>query len=264
MAMRRAPVFLLAFLPLAAHAIVGSSDKRSAPPTSWVGRMSNGSAVAVGPHTVLTASHIAANNFLLDGTAYAVTSTAVAPKIGGSKVDLRVVQLAGNLPGWYELGTSAKTNATVTMVGYGTAGVLNSVGNGYVLTKGGTRLEGENQITKHKSYKDFGPSITSMLNHAGEAALAGGDSGGGWFVDGKLVGISAFTFTNDVRKANYGWGKSAYFGSGAIDLTNKGVAKWVASQIATTRSLPPQAVPEPATVATFIVGVAAALRKRRR
>lgn len=230
--------------------------------------MSGASAVAVGPRTVLTASHVGAGAFVLDGITYAATSTAVAPNVKGSKVDLRVVQLASDLPGWFGLGTTAPTNATVTMVGYGGTGMLNASGNGYILTKGGTRRSGENQITKHTSYKGFGPTITSMLNRAGESALAGGDSGGGWFVEGKLVGISAFTFTKNLRKPNYGWSKSAYFGSGAIDLTNRSIAGWVTSQIAavpTTRTFgEPQAVPEPASFATLLVGAAALLRRRRR
>ncbi|RYG26308.1 serine protease [bacterium] len=265
--MRRSPVFLLAFLPLSAHAIVSSASTRNAGLAdqmyAWVGRMSGASAVAIGPRTVLTASHVAAGSFVLDGTSYGMTSTAVAPKIKGSKVDLRVVQLASDLPGWYALGTLAKTNATVTMVGYGATGVLNAAGNGYVLTSGGTRRSGTNQVTKHTTYKGFGPTITSMLNRAGESVLAGGDSGGGWFVDGKLVGISAFTLTKNTRKASYGWAKSAYFGSGAIDLTNKSVAAWVNAQIPATRGTV-QAVPEPASVATLLVGAVALLRKRRR
>jgi hypothetical protein len=225
--------------------------------------MSGASAVAVGPRTVLTASHVGAGNFVLNGVAYAMTSTAVAPKIKGSNVDLRVVELASDLPGWYQLGTAAPTNATVTMVGYGSTGVLNAAGNGYTLKKGGTRRADENQVTKHTTFKGEGPTITSLLNGPGEAVLASGDSGGGWFINGKLVGISAFTYTNNARKAAYGWGKSAYFGSGAIDLTNKAVASWVSSQVIIGRSMP-QAVPEPSAYATLVVGFAALLRKRRR
>ena len=286
--MRSILVFALALLPLASFAVVDTTSKTD-PGTadaswSWVGLMGGCSAVAIGPRTVITAAHVGASDFSLNGRSYGMASTAVAPKIGGSAIDLRVVQLSANLPGWYDLGTSAKAKSAITMVGYGAAGVVNAVNSGYALNAvAGSRHAGDNRITDHKSLDGYGPLLRSMLDGAGESALTTGDSGGGWFSGGRLVGISSFTFLTK-SKATYGWAKSAYFGSSAIDLTDSKVGKWVKAQIlppATStsfvRAMPPvvlaggslgtvraQAAPEPGSLLALGLGAAALLRRRRR
>ncbi len=270
--MKLVPAILLALAPFAAQAVVDTTSTTDPGATdaawSWVGSMSGASAVAVGPHTILTAGHVGMGTFSLGGLSYAAVSTAVAPKIDGTKVDLRVVQLSGTLPGWYGLGTSAAKRSVVTMVGFGGAGVVKNDGAGYSLMGGGARRAGTNLVSDRKTWKNRGPVLTSMLNGAGESVLAGGDSGGGWFVDGELVGISSFVFSNNNRKSDFGWSKKAYFGSGAVNLTNSKVRKWVLSQTPMSRgfilpSAAPQAVPEPGTWAALGLGVAAFLRRRK-
>ncbi len=300
--MRSTLVISLTLLPLASFAIVDTTSK-SDPGTSdttwsWVGQIGGCSAVAIGPRTIITAKHVGAGDFYLDGKTYGMASTLEAPKIGGSQIDLRVVQLTDVLPGWYDLGSSANAKSHVTMVGYGAAGVVNAIDSGYVVSGGGGRRAGDNRITSHNSVKGYGPTLRSMLDGAGESALTGGDSGGGWFVNGKLVGISSFTFLTK-NKPTYGWSKSAYFGSSAIDLTDSKVKKWVKSQILaapTTPALarsqalakPPlapvsllttlgnaangsslgtiqvQSAPEPSSFLALGLGAAALLRRRRR
>ncbi|RYG25435.1 trypsin-like serine protease [bacterium] len=270
--MRRLVLFSFTCVASLCHAVVATTSKDSplGGDTSWsfVGTMSGASAVAIGPRTVLTAGHVAAGDFTLDGQSYRFTSTEMAPAVKRKPVDLRIVQLEDTLPGWYEVAKSVGTKNTVTMVGFGQTGVVNTRSSGYELIGGSmVRRAGKNLITSKKS-TDRGPSLIAMLDGAGEAALAGGDSGGGWFVNGKLVGVSGFTYTKNSRKASYGFAKKAYFGSGAIDLTNSSIQKWL--RAATSRGLPPpesghpQAVPEPASLLALAVGGVILTRGRKR
>lgn len=268
--MRKSLVFLLAFAPVAAHSVVDSTSTVDPGAIdlahSWVGQLGGASAVAIGPRTVLTAAHVGASDFYLNGVVYRMASTAAAPKISGTKVDLRVVQLQDSLPGWYSLGLSAAKRSVITMVGYGGYGVVSDTGTAYRILGGGARRAGSNQVTAHKKVGGRGPAITSMLNGAGESVLAGGDSGGGWFAGDRLVGISSFVFTKKPKKTAYGWARTAYFGSGAVDLTNTKVARWVNGQILVApRSLgAAEPVPEPASIAALIVGGLGLLRRRRK
>lgn len=285
--MRSILVFSLGLLPLASYAVVDTTSKTSPGGAdaswSWVGMVGGCSGVAIGPHTVLTAAHVGGTDFFLNGKAYAMSSTVTAPSIGGSAIDLRIVQIRDVLPGWYQMGSSIKKKDGISMVGYGATGVVNSVNTGYnVGGSVGERHAGDNKVSDFKSVKGYGPTLRSMLTKAGDAALGGCDSGGGWFAKGKLVGISSFTFLT-ANKPEYGWGKSAYFGSSAIDLTNSKVNKWVKSQLADASSrsafgpelLSPspemasdivrvQSTPEPGSLLALGVGLLAFLRRRRR
>ncbi len=274
--MRKALVVLLSISPIAAHAIMDSTSTVNpglADTTySWVGHMSNASAVAIGAHTILTAGHVTAGDFVLDGVSYHMLSSAKAPNVGGSAVDLRIVQVEDVLPGWYDLGTKVANKSTITMVGYGNGGVVNAAGTGYKISGFGIRHAGDNQITKHTTIKGQGPVLISMLDHAGDAVVAGGDSGGGWFSDGKLVGISDFNLSNDPSRPSFGWAGGTYFGSGAIDLTNKSIASWVNNQIDLGDQIADspsdggnvQTAPEPGTWAVLGLGGLALLRRRKK
>lgn len=272
--MKRIATFAVLVAPLAAHAVVASTSRLlpTAADAAWtgVGRMNGASAVAVGAHLVLTAGHVGAGDFLLGDVAYRMVSSEGAPKVGGKGVDLRLVTVAETLPSWYALGGSAKKGATVTMVGYGGTGVLNDSGRGYTLNGGGTQHAGTNKISSKEKTKGRGPTMRAMLDRAGESVLAPGDSGGGWFVGQSLVGISDFTFSKDPRKKDYGFGKKAYFGSGAVDLTDGTLRKWLNGRIAQDAAAPSfararvQAVPEPAPAAALAFGALVLLRRRRR
>ena len=143
----------------------------------------------------------------------------------------------------------------------------------------GTR--GTHKVSDLKTVNGYGPTLRSMLTKAGDAVLGGCDSGGGWFAKGKLVGISSFTFLT-ANKPEYGWGKSAYFGSSAINLTDSKVNKWVKAQLAAANSksafgpellsatpemasdiVRVQSTPEPGSLLALGVGFVAFLRRRR-
>lgn len=189
--------------------------------------MSGCSAVAIGPHTILTAGHVASGNFTLGNQTFRAISTEMAPLVNKKAVDLRIVRTSDTLPGWYNIAKSVSAKSTVTMVGYGMTGVVNAAGTGYTINGGsGTRRAANNTIDSKTTY-DPGPSLVSMLEKAGEGVLAGGDSGGGWFVSGQLVGISAFTLSTVTGKPDYGFATKGYFGSGAIDLTNATLQSWL-------------------------------------
>ncbi len=245
--------------------------------------MSGCSAVAIGPHLILTAGHVTAGNFLLGNQTYHMTSTEMAPSFNKKPVDLRVVQVSDTLPGWYQIAKTVSTKATVTMVGYGATGVVNAAGTGYTVNGGNGTRRAANNIINSKSTYDPGPSLVSMLEGAGESVLAGGDSGGGWFVGGQLVGISAFTLSTNTTKPDYGFSSKAYFGSGAIDLTNSALQNWLTAtrgkygaasgsgsrrsdgfdSIAGGSGGAVAAVPEPAPILSLGLGLIL-LRKRKR
>ena len=270
--MRNSFVLLSTLAPLAAHAIVATTSQVApgAADASWsfVGSMSGASAVAVGSHSVLTAGHVGGGSFILGGVSYRMASTEMAPKVGKNATDLRIVHLADALPGWYDVATSVSKGAAVTIVGFGGSGVVNAEKTGYSLTSGGARHAGANEVSSKETTSGRGPTMRALLNGAGEAVVAGGDSGGGWFSRGKLVGISSFTYTKNAKKAAYGFAKKAYFGSGAIDLTNSTLKTWLAGELATSSRgmLAPgaQAVPEPGSLVALALGAGAFVRRRRK
>ncbi|MBS1707688.1 MAG: PEP-CTERM sorting domain-containing protein [Armatimonadetes bacterium] len=257
---------------------------------SLVGKMGAGAAVAVGPHTFLTARHFGAANIVMGGVTYTKLNTVEGPVINGVQTDLRIVTVSQTLSNWYTLGTSLNAGDKVTMVGYGDTGVVGPTGDRYTTQSGGgKRRAGTNTV-----FGTFGTSLGSAhiayLTNAGDAALAGGDSGGGWFdAAGRLVGINSFTFNDTdwvggtpappAKLPDYGFAKAnvngwawsgtysgqhvdvnilpgeAYFGSGAIDVTDIHVREWAYRN---------GAVPEPGTMAVVGLGVAALIRRRRK
>jgi len=251
---------------------------------SYVGQMNGASAVAIGRRTVLTARHVGAGTFSLNGSNYDVLNSVVMPDIenpythGNSQVDLILVNLKSDLPGWYDVADSKAIGETVTMVGYGRSGVVNAAGNGYnVSVSSGTRRAGNNTLDDAGFLQGLGPAMVSVLKNAGDAVVADKDSGGGWFSGGKLVGLTSFIFNGtDVGAGgaypNYGFGSAntagytnatyginlapgeAYFGSGAIDLTDSRIRSFIHTN----------AVPEPSTYAAVALGLFALVRRKKR
>jgi hypothetical protein len=288
----------VALLASQASAVIATTSTTTPNPEDtfyqFVGQMNGASAVAIGPHTVLTAAHVGGNagNFILDGTTYTRIGSKKAPSYlispgNSTNVDLMVVYVSQTLPGYYSLGNSISGGDTVTMVGFGKSGFVSGT-NYSVSIPAGTRRKGDNTAdvfgvidvdnATGNSGAGGGPVIGSYLKVAGDAVLGSMDSGGGWFSGGNLVGISSFTFNESQSGTetsptygDYGFASKntngytaqdgsytllpgqAYFGSGAIDLTDPQIHDFVV-----------QSVPEPAPMAALGLGLLAVLRKRRK
>lgn len=234
-----------------AHAVVPDTGPDAL--FSFVGSVGGASGTAIMSRAVITAKHVGGLTFTLGGSNY----QAVA-RVDHPTADISILNFGVDLPGWHSLGDTAALGSTVRIVGYGDTGALNAAGNGYdVFSGGGIRRAGTNLLHQRALVTNFGPSLLSFLNVNGDAVLAAGDSGGGFFYNGRLVGVNSFIFTLNQSLPNYGFaslnGGTAYFGSGAIDLTDPGLQSWVLAN----------AVPEPATMAALGLGLAALLRRRR-
>lgn len=287
-------------LPAASLAVVAttSTSNPGAADSIWnfVGQVNGASAVAIGPHTVLTAAHVGANDFTLAGNTYTMTSAFHAPNVTDgvnvSATDLELINVAQTLPGWYDLAGSTSNGTGLTMVGYGGSGVVNAAGNGYDITVGaGTRRAGGGLLDGTQLVGGEGFSLLSYLRGPGGAALVGGDSGGGWFdSSGKLIGINVFYF-NDTDlgptppgdtapppmlpnygfpNANPGWSfhNSQPGWDWNIDIA-PGTPYFGSGAIDVTNAtiqswIRTNAVPEPASMLALGIGVAAVLRRRRK
>lgn len=211
-----------------------------------------GSGVAIGPNLVLTAAHNTITDFTLNGTTYGVLSYVDASSYGFSGLDLRIVTLNKTLPGFYPIGTSVALGSTITMVGYGFTGVVD--GDHYTPTNFLGRHAGTNLVDDTMTNYGGGPGLTSFLRGPGSAIVSNGDSGGGWFQNGSLVGISdALLSTTGQPTYKFAVGGTAYSASYAINLTSP-----------EARSFITQAVPEPATVAALGLAAVTCLRRRKK
>lgn len=221
---------------------------------TFVGQVGGGSATAIASRSVITAKHIGGTTFTLNGVNHFASA-----RIDHPTFDISILNFASDLPGWHSLGNSSAIGATLTMVGYGGTGSVNAAGTGYdVVSGGGIRRASTNFLHAKGLVNNFGPSLISYLNVNGDAVLAGGDSGGGFFINNQLVGVNAFIFSQNTSLPNYGFaslnGGTAYFGSGAINLTEQSIQTWVRANI----------VPEPASMAALGLGFVALLRRRRK
>lgn len=208
-----------------------TSNGDPAGPFQWFARFnSNAAAIAIGPNHVLTTRHQAGGvgSTVVFPTGpnagtYTVNSQTL---IGGTNTDLRVLTINGTLSTYASLYTGSTIGQTVLIGGFGpTRGstfysntsnqligysVSTPAGNSYSLLFGQNRIDSLGTASGSWSTTplleaDFDgpesvsspltgifPAATDKVNY--EAALAEGDSGGGWFINvsgtWKLVGLS--------------------------------------------------------------------------
>ncbi len=250
-------------LSLSAFAVLpGSASDTNTSDFQFVGQIGGASGVLVGNNTVITAKHVGAGAFTLPG--FGTFNVISGSAVSDPNSDLTIFRI--------DVGSFVLPHATidvspmifgdtVTMVGYGLSGVLNGNGDGYdVNISGGVRRKGNAQyeFTDYIDEPGFlaGSSLIAPLRQNGQAALAGGDSGGGWFRNGKLVGTNSFigTYGNwvDFKFSN---SNSDFFVSGAISM---------AGNVQFLRDNNVAFVPEPATFAVIGVGLLVLVRRRRK
>lgn len=253
------------FLPLSAFAVLpGSSSDTNTTDYNFVGQIGGASGVLVGPNMVLTAKHVGAGTFTLPGfgSFSVVANSAVSD--ANSDLTLFRIDVGSTILPYATIDVSAMhAGDTVTMVGYGLSGSLNGSGTGYdVNVAGGVRrkanatYEFTDYIYDPGSNYLAGYSLIAPLRQNGQAALAGGDSGGGWFRNGYLVGTNAFIGT-------YGNGQDFVFSNSSTDFFCSGAIS-LSDNVLFLRNNGVAMVPEPASMAILGLGIVPLLRRRKR
>lgn len=199
----------------------------------WLGHAAGGSGTAISRRSVITAKHATGSQYEILGTLYTA-----AYRINHPTMDITILVFDEDLPGWHQLGRQAPVGAPVSMVGLGRTGIVNPQGTGYDIYwwSGGTRLAAPGNVDLKWFFPGWGPSLISWLDVNGDGAGVSGDSGGGYFIDGKLVGVISYVFNNTGGVLpDYGFaslnGGVPYMGTGAIDLTDPEVRAWVLDNV---------------------------------
>jgi len=260
-------IFLLGGLSLSLSAFAvapGTATDTNTPDFNFVGSLNGASGVLVGADTVLTAKHVGGGTFTMPG--YGSFSMVAGSAVSDPNSDLTLfhINVGTTVLPYVTIDVSAMHfGDTVTMVGFGGSGSLNSINTGYDINIGAGTRRKANGIYEFTEYVQDVPSnylagysLIAPLRTNGQAALVGGDSGGGWFRNGMLVGTNAFIGTWGTG-GTYAFSSSNtdFFASGAISLSdnqmflrNNGVA----------------VVPEPASFAVLGLGAFALLRRKRK
>lgn len=259
----------LMFLSAVTFAVApGSATDTNTLDFSCVGSFGGASAVLVGPDLVLSARHVSGSEVTFPGLGtFPVVSGAM---FAHPTDDLRLFRIN---TGSTVLNNYAQINidpvaagTSVTMVGFGGSGVLNSAGNGYALTiPAGTRRKASAIVEGTVFVDEPGLRLSSIyapLRASGQGALVGGDSGGGWFLQGsfarpQLVGINSWigTFGAGVGNWQFSSDPNNFFASGAADLS--AYRTWLSGNGVSV-------VPEPSAVLAVSFGITALSRKRRK
>lgn len=188
-----------------AQALILNGGMSAQPGISYVGLFNGGTAVPIGPHTLLTAAHVGGgkgDQFWLNGRGYRVTQAITSPT-----ADLLRIEVAGTLPGWYPLATEApKKGAQLTIAGWGIT-ADSRVGSGFTWSDDRAQNWGINTLDSTRDgYLWF---KFDKKGGSQEAILTPGDSGGAVFIKGRdgqlqLAGINRAVYMHRDGQASFG------------------------------------------------------------
>lgn len=260
-------LFVLAFSGAALAVAPGLPTDVNSSDFAFVGQLNGASGVLVGPDLVLTARHVGAGSFSLPGVG---TFSVVAGSVVNHPTDdltlFRINTGSTTLTNYAQINTALVTaNTSITMVGFGGSGNVNALGTGYDISiASGVRRKATGIVEGTVMVSEPGFQLASLyapLRSNGQAALVGGDSGGGWFLqDGssrpQLVGINSWIGTFGTFTQNFAFSSHPenFFASGAADLS--AYNGWLVANGASV-------VPEPGTLTVLALGSLLALRRRR-
>jgi len=171
---------------------------------NYVGTVNDGSGVYLGNNWVITAGHVGAGPFTLNGTSYEMapgSAQVITDSLGTADLTLFQLTLAPNLPAltiatnppfslsWHDPGSQ------VAMIGYGSGSEtwgLNTVTAANVTVEViGYSYETTDFQTAYGTTSDGNQSVTN------NAVLIGGDSGGGDFIYNSAAGTWTLAGINE-------------------------------------------------------------------
>lgn len=188
-----------------AGAVILNGGVSARPSTSYIGVFNGGTAVAVGPRTILTAAHVGGSSgdrFRLGGSSYTATETITSPT-----ADLMRITLDRDLPGWYPIADGGlKKGAKLIIAGFGiTSDGRNRAGFNWSDER--AEVWGTNRLDSFAN----GSLWFKFDQRSGsqEAILTPGDSGGAVFITGpggelQLAGINRGVYLRARGRATFG------------------------------------------------------------
>jgi len=252
------PLLILALSAFAgsAHAIIPDFGPDSV--FTGVGTLGGASCVAIGQNWVITARHVGGMT-----VNFGSGNVTAIQRFDHELADISLLKFSGNpFTSFYNIDFADRLGSEATLVGFGQTGTP-GVGGINITGGGGIRRKANNVIdlideASFGTGSLFDAYIYDLDNPTGgigtlglgavanEGGLWGGDSGGGFFVGGKLVGVNSFVanVVGGSGQNDYGdWG-------GAVRLAS--YQGWITST-----------VPEPGSMAVMGLGIAALIRRRK-
>lgn len=178
-----------------AAVIVSDLDPLPTPLNGWVGWWNGSSAVAVGPHWIISAKHVGGSvgqSFIMKGVYYRAVE--IRPH---TMYDVQIIRVAEDLPGWHRLSENHGLGDPCVLGGFGvTAAAALPDNAGYDWNGQRKETWGANVIEADGNMLGIrfdAPSNEASVPH--EATYGVNDSGAGLFVYGpdgslRLAGIA--------------------------------------------------------------------------